>query len=69
MLLDKGIDWEKYILVLFYGIFARKVSIQYKYTSKKIKLLPPKHNTRKNPDLFANKNVILILNFTVFKKF
>ena len=69
MLLDKGIDWEKYPSCFIYGTFARKEAIQYKYTPEEIELLPPKHNARKNPDLMVNRNVLQILDFTKFKKF
>ena len=69
MLLDKGIDWEKYPSCFIYGTFARKEIIQYKYTKEEIESLPPKHNARKNPDMIVNRNVIQILDFKMFKRF
>jgi len=69
MLLEKGIDWNKYPSCFIYGTFARKESIQQKFTKEEIELLPPKHNARKNPDMMVTRNVIQILDFKMFDKF
>ena len=69
MLLDKGIEWEKYPSCFIYGTFARKEVVQYKYSPEEIELLPPKHNARKNPDMSVSRSVIKILDFSMFKKF
>ena len=69
MLLDKGIDWNKYNSCFKYGTFARKELIQHKFTPEEIELLPPMHNARKNPDIVVNRNVIQILDFQNFNKF
>jgi len=69
MLLDKGIDWNKYDSCFKYGTFARKELIQRKFTKEEIELLPPMHNARKNPDMIFSRNIIQILDFTNFNKF
>ena len=69
MLLDKGIDWNKYNSCFKYGTFARKELVQRKFTQEEIELLTPMHNARKNPDMLVNRNVIQILNFENFNKF
>lgn len=68
MLLDKGIDWNKYNSCFKYGTFARKELIQYKFTPEEIELLPPMHNARKNPDMLVNRNVIQIFDLENFNK-
>ena len=69
MLLDKGIDWNKYDSCFKYGTFARKELIQRKFTKEEIELLPPMHNARKNPDMIFSRNIIQILDFNNFNKF
>ena len=69
MLLDKGIDWHKYPSCFTYGTFARKETVQKKFTPEEIELLPPKHNARNNPDMLFSRNVINILDFKMFSKF
>ena len=69
MLLDKGIDWNKYPSCFIYGTFARKEVIQHKLNHEEIELLPPKHNARKNPDMMVNRSAIQILDFKMFNKF
>ena len=69
MLLDKGIDWNKYNSCFKYGTFARKELIQSKFTKEEIELLPPMHNARKNPDMIFSRNIIQILDFNNFNKF
>ena len=69
MLLDKGIDWNKYNSCFKYGTFARKELIQSKFTKEEIELLPPMHNARKNPDMIVSRNIIQILDFSNFNKF
>ena len=69
MLLDKGIDWNKYPSCFIYGTFARKEIIQYKFSKEEIELLPPKHNARQNPDMIVERSVINILDFKMFNKF
>ena len=68
MLLDKGIDWNKYNSCFKYGTFARKELIQYKFTPEEIELLPPMHNARKNPNMLVNRNVIQIFDLENFNK-
>jgi len=68
MLLDKGIDWNKYNSCFKYGTFARKELILYKFTPEEIELLPPMHNARKNPDMLVNRNVIQIFDLENFNK-
>ena len=51
MLLDKGIDQNKYSNYFIYGTLARKEIIKYKLSPEDIESLPPKHNTRNNPDV------------------
>ena len=68
MLLDKGIDWNKYNSCFKYGTFARKELIQKKFTPEEIELLPPMHNARKNPDMLVNRNVIQIFDLENFNK-
>ena len=51
MVLDKGIDWNKYSNCFIYGTLARKEIIKYKLSPEDIESLPPKHNTRNNPDV------------------
>ena len=69
MLLDKGMDWNKYDSCFKYGTFARKELIQRKFTKEEIELLPPMHNARKNPDMIFSRNIIQILDFNNFNKF
>ena len=69
MLLDKGIDWNKYPSCFIYGTFIRKEATQKKFTPEEIELLPPKHNAKKNPDILVSRNVLQILDFKMFNKF
>ena len=66
MLLDKGIDWNKYERCFIYGTFARKETIQYKLSPEEIESLPPKHNARTNPDMIVSRNVMKILDIGNF---
>ena len=69
MLLDKGIDWNKYPSCFIYGTFARKEITQYKLNPEEIESLPPLHNAKKNPDMLVTRNVIRILDFKMFNKY
>ena len=69
MLLDKGIDWNKYPSCFIYGTFGRKEITQYKLNPEEIESLPPLHNAKKNPDMLVTRNVIRILDFKMFNKY
>ena len=66
MLMDKGIDWNKYESCFIYGTFAKKEKVQYKLSPEEIESLPPKHNAKTNPDMLVTRNVIKILDIKKF---
>lgn len=61
MLLDKGIDWNKYKHHARQGIFIKRKVIERPYYAHEIDELPEKHQAKEDPLLLVKRNVYVSL--------
>ncbi len=58
MLLQRGIDWDKYPPQCKRGTFIRRTTTTAPFTAEDLEALPPGHNARKNPGLSVTRSKI-----------
>jgi tRNA(His) 5'-end guanylyltransferase len=59
MLAEKGIRWEEYPRFFKRGTYVRQRHIEREFTPSELESLPPKHASRKNPDLKVKRKVVM----------
>lgn len=68
MLMEKGINWNKYPAFFKRGTYIQRKTTTRKFSAEELEKLPPKHEARSNPNLQVSRTEITTLELPPIKR-
>ena len=68
MMLEKGVNWNDLEVKYKRGTYVKRIKSLKPFTSDELKVLPPKHNAHKNPELLIERNIVTVVELPILNK-
>lgn len=68
LLMEKGINWDKYPSFFKRGTYVQRKKVVRKFTTEEIQNLPEKHEARTNPDLEIERSEVRVVDMPPLSK-